>query len=250
LSGLLIVNADDYGFNGRVTDTTLGCFEDQTISSLTAMVWMTDSDRAASLAQERSLPAGLHLNLTVPLNGAAVPEHVRERQFALTRHFTRHGWAGKRLFRAPPRKLIRQVVRDQLERFRELYGEPTHLDGHHHVHLHPRVIEELPFELPLRGPLRHPNEAEGPMRPDRSLRARVGPVSLTFAFEHLHPALGGEGFSVLARAAVDLVEVMTHPAQPGQRDALSSEAWRVVLTHARVGSFASRCIGPEVASRS
>jgi predicted glycoside hydrolase/deacetylase ChbG (UPF0249 family) len=246
----VIVNADDYGVNRNVTETTLECFEDGVISSTTAMVWMSDSDRAAKLARQRNLPVGLHLNLTLPFNSTLVPEPVRERQHALVPHLSRRARGGTRVLQRRPTKLLADVVREQLARFAELYGPPTHIDGHHHIHLDPWVIELLPADVPLRAPLRHPRSADRQIRRDHRKRRPAAVSDVTFAFEHLHPALGGEGFSALTHPAFEVIEVMAHPTGPGQRTALGSDVWRATLARLRTGSYASLGVGPEVPSRS
>src|SRR5579863_5715924 len=63
-TGLLIINADDWGVNREATDRTLDCVLRKTVSSASAMVFMEDSERAAQLALEAGVDTGLHLNLT------------------------------------------------------------------------------------------------------------------------------------------------------------------------------------------
>lgn len=236
MPGLLIVNADDFGVNRRVTDAILECFARGAISSATAMVWMSDSDRAAAVAAERGLPIGLHLNLTLPLNGTLTPEPVRARQRELTTYLGRDTWSKTRL-RGAQAQLAGDVVTEQLERFRELYGEPTHVDGHHHVHLHPVVQAAIPAELPVRPPLRHPRKAAGRMnREERAVHKRFIAPRWAFAFEHVHPALGGYGLDALGRAQSETLEVMAHPTD-GQQDALAGEPWRRALERVRLGSY-------------
>jgi predicted glycoside hydrolase/deacetylase ChbG (UPF0249 family) len=65
-SGALIINADDWGRSRETTDRTLECWERGSISSVSAMVFMEDSVRAAALARERGIDTGLHLNFTTP----------------------------------------------------------------------------------------------------------------------------------------------------------------------------------------
>jgi chitin disaccharide deacetylase len=234
--GLLIVNADDLGFNRRATESILDCFAGGSISSATAMVWMSDSDRAAAVAMERGLPIGLHLNLTQPLNGTLTPEPVRARQHEVTTYLSRDTWSTTKL-RGAQAQLVTDVVGEQLERFRELYGEPTHVDGHHHVHLHPVVQAAIPDTLPVRPPLRHPRKAAGRMnREERALHKRFLAPRFAFAFEHVHPALGGYGLDALGRAHSEVLEVMVHPPD-GQQDALAADPWRRALERFRLGSY-------------
>src|SRR5579863_9771612 len=57
---VLIVNADDWGWDRETTDRTLNCFLEGSLSSVSAMVFMQDSERAARLARQHGIDAGLH----------------------------------------------------------------------------------------------------------------------------------------------------------------------------------------------
>src|SRR5258708_25144263 len=59
-AGVLIVNADDWGRDYETTARTLECALHGTISSVSAMVFMQGSERAAAIARERGIDAGLH----------------------------------------------------------------------------------------------------------------------------------------------------------------------------------------------
>jgi len=137
---LLIVNADDFGYDREATDLTLACFGAGQLTSATAMMHMGDDSRAAALALEHDLPTGLHLNFTEPFSdGETGP--ASERQLAACRIFG-NGGLRLRSWTYDPRiqPLIEDAIRDQLERFQALYGrEPTHVDGHNHVHLCPNI---------------------------------------------------------------------------------------------------------------
>jgi predicted glycoside hydrolase/deacetylase ChbG (UPF0249 family) len=235
---VLIVNADDFGANVSATDRAIEAFGARAISSCSAMVWMRGSARAGQLGRQRELPLGLHLNLTLPLDASDVPREVRERQLRLTESFSSGSWREDIVDR-PLRTLVRDAVSDQLGQFIEQYGEPTHLDGHHFVHVHEAVLEVLPPTLVIRAMLREPKRADDPATErERRLRERFRAPSMTLAFEHLHPMLGGVGFSVLERARSDSLEVMCHPHQAGHIEALMSAEWHAALGQLPVGSFA------------
>ncbi len=65
---------------------------------------------------------------------------------------------------------LRQEVRAQLERFRETGLPLSHVDGHHHLHLHPVVLDTLAalareFDIPtVRLPLEEPGFGDDPAR--------------------------------------------------------------------------------------
>jgi chitin disaccharide deacetylase len=84
---LLIVNADDLGYDAKSTDAVAECFARGRVSSATAMVHMSDSERAAQIAQRAGIPVGLHLNLSEPYTGSEVLDAERARQARLARRF-------------------------------------------------------------------------------------------------------------------------------------------------------------------
>src|SRR5215472_6978785 len=56
-AGFLIVNADDWGRDTLTTNSILECSARRAVSSVSAMVFMEDSDRAAKLAREHDIEA-------------------------------------------------------------------------------------------------------------------------------------------------------------------------------------------------
>src|SRR5262252_734861 len=61
-SAMLIVNADDWGRDVQTTDRIHRCVQHGSVSSVSAMVFMKDSERAAAIALETETYAALHLN--------------------------------------------------------------------------------------------------------------------------------------------------------------------------------------------
>ena len=235
---MLIVNADDFGASPSASDPTILLYERGALSSASAMVGMRDTARAASLAREHGLPTGLHLNLTLPFAEPTVPAPARERQRRLTEAFGRESWREGSGGDAE-RQLIADAIEDQLERFRKAFGEPTHLDGHHHIHVHPAVLEQLPPELLIRPILSVPAHARAePSARLRDLRRRAAGPDLCFALGHVHPELGGDGLQALEHARERSLEIMAHPQQERERLALESTLWSRALAALSVGSYA------------
>ena len=56
---MLIINADDWGRSQAETDAALRCYQGGRITSVSAMVFMADSERAAELAKEKRIGRGL-----------------------------------------------------------------------------------------------------------------------------------------------------------------------------------------------
>jgi predicted glycoside hydrolase/deacetylase ChbG (UPF0249 family) len=132
-AGALIINADDFGRDCWNTQRILECFAGGGISSVSAMVFMEDSERAAAIAQERGIDAGLHLNLTTPFS-PATPALLREHQQRLARYLERHRLA-RLIFHPGLAGSFDYVVRKQFDEFNRIYSEPpARIDGHHHMH--------------------------------------------------------------------------------------------------------------------
>jgi len=235
---MLIVNADDFGANPRTSDPVVELFDERVLTSASAMVRMRDTGRAASLAAEHGIPVGLHLNLTLPFADPSVPAPVRERQLRLTEVFGSESWRDGGSAR-PSGRLLAEVIDDQLECFRKSFGEPTHLDGHHHVHTHPSVLEHLPADLPIRPILSVPSRAGArrSMR-ERRLHRRFLCPETCFALEDVHPSLGGVGLQALDRARRRPLEIMVHPRQEREHAALLSAEWRRAISTLTLGSYA------------
>lgn len=234
---MLIVTADDFGSSPRVTDLIVDSFDRGLISATTAMVWMPDTTRAAELAHERGIPVGLHLNLTLPFRGEGVPEPARKLQAELATRFTPESWTARaRIWRRDPR--IQEAIYHQLAEFRTRFGEPTQIDGHHHVHLHPAILPRLPRELPIRPVPRAPLQlGERGDRRDRLIRRDFLTADGCVAFEQIHPALGGVGLGLLDFAEDHVLEVVAHVQDDGQRGALESRGWRAALGRQSLGSY-------------
>lgn len=235
---MLIVNADDLGYSVTTTNPAVQAYDEGLISSLSAMVWMRDGARAGALARERGMPVGLHLNLTYEFLDPNVPPRAADLQKQMLEQFDRASWDEDELEHAAPDAKIREAIKLQLDEFRRHFGEPTHLDGHHHVHVHPRVLASLPTEWPIRPVLRPPQNLSRPLSVREAwLRRRFRGPDVCLNFQHMHPLLGGSGLTVLERAREQTVEVMVHPQDAREREALRTPEWGEVLARLKPGSY-------------
>lgn len=140
VTGALIVNADDWGRDLETTDRIFECFRRKTVSSVSGMVFMYDSVRAAAIAREQEVDVGLHLNLTLPFGAPGVPGRLLEHQQQVATYLLRRR-VNQAVFHPGLRNSFKYVVGAQLEEHRRLYGAaPTRLDGHHHMHLCANVL--------------------------------------------------------------------------------------------------------------
>ena len=135
MSGVLIINADDWGMDQASTDRALACVQRGAVSSVSAMVLMEDSERAAARAREHGVDCGLHLNLTAAFTGPGVSSRLQEQQRRI-RSFLRSHALAPALYHPGLAGCFAAVVQAQLEAFERAYGEPPRrIDGHHHMHL-------------------------------------------------------------------------------------------------------------------
>lgn len=138
--GVLIINADDWGLNRAATDRTRECVVRKAVSSVSAMVFMEDSERAAALALHEGVDAGLHLNLTTPFSSSSIPEAL-SRHHAKVIAYLRRQRLAQAIFHPGLQRSFEYVVQAQLDEFRRLYqGPPDRVDGHHHMHLCANVL--------------------------------------------------------------------------------------------------------------
>lgn len=246
--GLLIVNADDWGYDEPTTRAIADCHRAGGLTSTTAMMFMAGTARAASLAADLPrMGVGLHLNLFEEYSDESVPASVRDRQRRLLHRFHRsrlRRW----VYDPRIRDDVDRVVADQWERFVELYGRrPTHVDGHHHSHMAANVLlgGSLPRGTAIRNALSDVDR-RSPLAPllraarRRLVLSRFRSTDYFFSIETVWPGLEGpppEQTLGLARQAT--VEVMVHPAYPHEYKPLQSSDWVGALRRLPTGTFAN-----------
>jgi len=226
-TGSLIINADDWGRNPGTSDAILDCAVRGTVSSVSAMVFMEDSERAAAIARERKIDAGLHLNFTAPFSGRGCPSHLVERQQEVARHLPRRGIA-RAVFYPRLIRSFEYLVAAQLDEFNRLYGvTPARIDGHHHMHLCANVLFGgllPPGTVVRRNFSFQPGEKNLLNRlyrqvVDRILARRHRLVDFFFTLLPLEPTGRLEQIFSLAHRFV--VEIETHPANPEEHQFLA-----------------------------
>lgn len=141
----LIINADDLGINPQRTHGIFVCAEEGVVTNCSLLPNFADSNTAAKHARERNVDCGLHLNFT---DGGPL-----SKQSDIETLLTPDGFfLGKETLRrvlsenAVDRTHMEREARAQVEWCLDQYGSPTHLDGHHHIHIHPSVV---PVLLPI-----------------------------------------------------------------------------------------------------
>jgi predicted glycoside hydrolase/deacetylase ChbG (UPF0249 family) len=241
---MLIVNADDCGRSCVETDAAMACYAARRITSTTAMVFMTDSVRAADAVKDCGIGVGLHLNLSERFTGPDVNDRLRQMHDRLVRFLTASKYAAL-VYNPLLRREFSAVIQAQIDEFVRLYGRaPVHIDGHHHHHLCANVLVDklLPSLNPVRRSFSFwPGEKDVLNRlyrkgVDRALarnhRLADYFFSLELCLQH------GRLPRVFALAKHSVVELMTHPAKTQEHEYLMSDVFRRQIAELSVGTYA------------
>jgi chitin disaccharide deacetylase len=241
---MIIVNADDWGRSPKETDVALNCYRAGRITSVTAMMFMADSDRAADIALSNDIPVGLHINLNEPFTGKITSEYIRSAQRRIAEFLNRNKY-----MQLLPNPLLARPIRDvfnaQLEEFHRLYRRaPSHFDGHQHMHLCTSMLIVAP--IPRGQKIRRSFSFESGEKSlvNRSYRACVNRrirsrYRLTDYFFALSQRLqSDERFThICALAGNAAVELMTHPIVPEEHAFLMSDRYAQAIEPLQKGSF-------------
>lgn len=201
----LIVNADDFGRTPGVNRGVVEAHRRGVVTSATMMVNQPAAEEAAALARDTTLGVGLHLCLTdgsPTLPPPIVPSLV-----------DRHGVFSKAiegLAKADPVEL-QSEIRAQVRRFALLMGRlPTHLDGHHHCHEVPGVLDAV---IPVAREMRLPVRSTSVEVRARLWREGVRTPEGFVADFHGERATVATLISTLDRLLPGVTELMCHPAE-------------------------------------
>ncbi len=250
----VIVNADDWGRDSVTTDRAFECFCTGAISSVSAMVFMADSERAAEMAQQHGMDAGLHLNFTQEYSTPRGLSRLIEHQQEIARVLSGHRYAAT-FYHPRLTTSFEYVVKAQVEEYERLYGiAPQRLDGHHHMHLCANVMCQ---KLLPSGTIVRRNLSFGPGEKNivNRLYRRVQDQRLTRRhrladyFFDLHPVEPSDRLRrIFALGAHTNVEIETHPARHEEYAFLMSDEFQqcsaevciangyVLIAHASRGS--------------
>jgi chitin disaccharide deacetylase len=226
----LIINADDWGRDRENTDRALECVLSRSVSSVSAMVFMEDSERAAAIAENHDVDAGLHLNLTTPFSAPSTAGRLVEHQSKLSDYLRRHRFAPV-LYNPTLIRAFDYVVSAQCDEFARLYGrKPERVDGHHHMHLCSNVV--LGGLLPRDAIVRRSFSFQSGERPvlnrvyrsvvDQMLARRHRITDLFYSLPPFAPA--GRVQRIIALARKFTVEVETHPVNQEEYEFLTGGA--------------------------
>ena len=240
---MIIVNADDWGRTRTETDAALFCYKEGRITSVSAMVFMEDSGRAADLAKDAGIDVGLPLNLSQRFTGKGRAGLLQGYHNRIVHYLTLNKYAF--LFYSPAlRKQFRYVYQAQIEEFLRLYGKPpSHIDGHHHMHLCTNML--LDRVIPIREKVRRnfsfwPGEKSILNRMYRRLvdlwlTNRYFVTDYFFALSQFLQISRLMRVSELSKVAT--VELMTHPANAKEYACLMSDEYIEILLKLENGTY-------------
>jgi predicted glycoside hydrolase/deacetylase ChbG (UPF0249 family) len=242
---MIIITADDYGKNSQTTDSILECAAARRITSVSAMVFMEDSARAASVVPNQQIEVGLHLNFTLPFTDRLIPSGLADHQARLVSYLTKHRTAQAVFnpFLANSFKYVYQVQKDE---FLSLYGRrPDFINGHHHMHLCANVLWGGMLRPGLR--IRRPFSVE-PAHRNRLYRVyqsalgwwvsrRFVSTDAFFSIVPFQDHLRLEKIAFLGITAS--VEIEVHPENRDEAGFLRSDSFLQVLGQTALGGFRS-----------
>ena len=241
---MLIINADDFGRSRAETDAALRCYREGRITSVSAMMFMQDSERAAELAKENELDVGLHLNFTEPFTGQNYRSELREHHSRTVCYLMGNKYA-QLVYNPLLRKEFAYLYEAQAAEFVRLFERPpSHIDGHHHMHLCANVL--LSNMIPAGRKMRRnfsfwPGEKSLLNRTYRALVDRwlSRRYQLPDYFFDLTQSIQEKKLDrVAALAKSSNVELMTHPVVDQEAEYLMSDEFQVLLQRLDVGSYA------------
>lgn len=115
----VIINADDFGYSSGVNRGILAAIDTGIVTSTSLMVDGFAAEEVKQVKDRTDISLGLHLSFT---------------QEGLDR------WFAYPYFLTFSPLIIEKMFMRQVQRFQQLVGRlPDHIDGHHHIHRHPKV---------------------------------------------------------------------------------------------------------------
>jgi predicted glycoside hydrolase/deacetylase ChbG (UPF0249 family) len=243
LGKMVIITADDYGKTRHSTDSILKCFSNKRITSASAMVFMEESERAATLALQTSLEVGLHLNFTMPFSMSKISLKLREHQNRVISYLTKHKLSHV-IYNPLLSNSFNFLFLAQQEEFVLLYGKnPAFYNGHHHMHLCANVLlsKMIPKDARVR---RTFTFDQGEKNPFNRLYRHILNIFVsrrfisTDCFFSIVPVQNYERLqNIFHRAAGNTIEIEVHPENIEEIDFLFSDRYRQLMDSVHVGIF-------------
>lgn len=224
----VIINADDFCLSPGVTAGILYAHQYGVISSTTAM--MNTEYAKESLTEAKQYPdlgLGLHFVLDAGHPVFSSNSSLTDR----TGRFLK----GKSLMESAEKQDLKDELEAQLELLYKWYGNVTHIDSHHHMHLHMPGVTEVVLEIA--------EQCQIPIRKFSETEIRKDVSSIDFFckkfYGEKHVSIENL-LGILSRLESGVTEIMCHPAfmDSWLRDKSSYNNTRMkeleVLTNTRV----------------
>ena len=210
---------------------------------MSAMVFMEDSKRAAALALKNGLDAGLHLNFTTKFDQNMISSKLLECQQRITAFLQKNKYYFL-LYNPALKRDFYYVFSTQYEEYIRLYHQkPTHIDGHHHMHLCTNVLFQrlIPRGSKVRRNFSFTSKEKGTVNRsyrsivDRWLQRKYQCTDFFFSIVPMHKPNH-------LRAIVELslarnVELMVHPEKPDEYHYLLSTEYMEMIRNKKIGSY-------------
>jgi hopanoid biosynthesis associated protein HpnK len=198
----LIVNADDFGWTEGVNRGIVETFRNGIVTSTSLLAnGAAFADALEKASSAPGLGVGVHLNLS---DGAPVADRESVTSLLNDEGEFAGGPESLLLRRARRGLLLGEVEREweaQIEKVRDAGIEPTHLDGHKHVHMLPGL-----FEIALKLAKRHEIGAIRIAHEASSLRAALSSGEKQRGAVVLKQGVQARGLKLLARDAREQAE--------------------------------------------
>ena len=155
----LIINADDFGYSRGINWGIIDSYNNGTLSSATIMANMPGFSHAVELAKQNpGLGVGVHLTLTQGRALTGVCKTITDGDG----NFLKLGALSENISTID----LGEVEREYDAQISKVINSgivPTHLDGHHHTHVRPGIINVL-FKMAekYRLPIRFPSDCKVP----------------------------------------------------------------------------------------
>ena len=208
------------------------------------MVFMEDSERAAELAKENELDVGLHLNFSEPFTGRKHPPELDRCHLRTVRYLMGSKYA-QLVYNPLLRRDFASSYEAQANEFTRLFGKlPSHIDGHHHMHLCGNMLLSamIPADTRMRRNFSFwPGEKSVLNRTYRAMVDRwlARRYDLPHYFFDLTQCIREKKLNRVATLAKSAsVELMTHPVLQAEAEFLMSDEFQAILETVEIGGYA------------
>lgn len=239
---MLIITADDYGKTAKATDSIIKCYSCERITSVSSMVFMEDSARAASLASIAGFEIGLHLNFSLLFTSFTIPSKLREHQNRIVLYLSKNKYSHV-ICNPLLVDSFDYVFLSQQDEFVRLYGRlPDYYNGHHHMHLCANVLARriIPYGARVRRTFTFDD--------DKNLINRFYRILLdiyvdkrfisTDCFYTIAPIQDYERLrKIVDRATIETIEIEVHPENDQESDFILSDEYNSLMKTAYKGCF-------------